>query len=174
MNHTIALPVCSLCVLTSTDSPLPPAEVTVGHVEGAVSILKKYIAMLHKHASHVLPLATQVASLSPLHFSTALAILTCGPCGLVIPELAVEIVLLILRVPLQLMESDCIPLLGELVEVLDTFNRLAPEARQEDREDLSWTGSMFSPMYTAQGSSHACSLQLVTKILDISVPDTYQ
>ena len=95
--------------------------------------------MLHKHATLVLTLATQIASLSPLHFSTAAAILHSGPCGLVIPELTVGLVLLLLRVPLQLMESECVPLLGELVEVLDQFNRLASEAHQEDESDLSWS-----------------------------------
>jgi len=108
-------------------------------VEGAVSILKKYIAMLHKHTTHVLTLATQVGSISPLHFSSTLAILRSGPCGLVLPELAVGIVLLLLRVPLPLMGSDCIPLLGELVEALDVYNRLALEAQQENKADLSWT-----------------------------------
>ncbi len=117
------------------------SEVTEDHVEGAVSILKKYIVMLHKHATLSLTLATQVASISSLHFSSSLAILQSGPCGQVIPELAVGMVLLLLRVPLQLTESGCVPLLGQLVEVMDLFNRLAPEAHLEDREDLAWAES---------------------------------
>ncbi len=132
-----------------TVHPLPP-EVTLGHVEGAVSILKKYIAMLHKHATLVLTLATQVASISPLHFSSSLAVLQSGPCGLVIPELAVGMVLLLLRVPLPLMESDCVPLLGQLVEILDVFNRLAPEAQEENTEDLAWAESMYPLTHTNQ------------------------
>ncbi len=123
---------------------------TLGHVEGAVSILKKYIAMLHKHATLVLTLATQVASISPLHFSSSLAVLQSGPCGLVIPELAVGMVLLLLRVPLPLMESDCVPLLGQLVEILDVFNRLAPEAQEENTEDLAWAESMYPLTHTNQ------------------------
>ncbi len=133
---------CMLLASLHTHTHTLP-EVTEGHVEGAVSILKKYIAMLHKHATLSLSLATQVASISLLHFSSALAILQSGPCGQVIPELAVGMVLLLLRVPLQLTESDCIPMLGQLVEMMDVFNRLAPEACQEDREDLSWAESML-------------------------------
>ena len=39
-----------------------------------------------------------------------------------------------------LVESECVPVLGELVEPLDQFCRLAPGAQKEDEEDLAWAG----------------------------------
>ena len=63
-----------------------------------------------------------------------------GPTGTLLPELAVGMVLLQLRAPLLIIESGCVPLLGELVETLDCLNRLAPGAHKEDQEDLAWPG----------------------------------
>ena len=98
----------------------------------------KYIAMLHAHVSQLLPLATTVATTSPAHFSRVAALLQEGPTGSLLPELAVGMVLLQLRVPLPLVESDCVPLVGELVAHLDQFNRLPPGALGEDEDDLAW------------------------------------
>ena len=95
--------------------------------------------MLHEHLTHVLPLASQAAALGPAQFRQAAKILQDGPSGVLLPELAIGLVLLQLRLPLQLVESDCIPLVGELVDCLDQFNRLAPGAHMEDEDDLAWS-----------------------------------
>ena len=65
-------------------------------------------------------------------------------------ELAMGLVLLQLQTPMLLVECDCVPMLGELVELLNRFNQLAPGASKEDEEDMSWpeVKSMCIPHYT--------------------------
>lgn len=108
-------------------------------VQGAIAVLINYVRMLHEHLVQILPLASQAASLGPDQFRQTTKILQDGPSGVLLPELAIGLVLLQLRLPLQLVESDCIPLVGELIERLDQFNRLAPGAHMEDEEDLAWS-----------------------------------
>ena len=108
-------------------------------VQGAIAVLINYVRMLHEHLAHVLPLASQAAALGPTQFKQTAKILQDGPSGVLLPELAIGLVLLQLRLPLRLVESDCIPLVGELVDRLDQFNRLAPGAHMEDEDDLAWS-----------------------------------
>lgn len=108
-------------------------------IQGAIAVLMKYIAMLHAHASQILPLASQVASLGPHYFKAVSKILQSGPCGMLLSELSVGLVLLQLRVPMNMVVSNCVPLIGELIQCLDHFNRLAPGALKEDVEDLAWS-----------------------------------
>ena len=108
-------------------------------VQGAIAVLINYVRMLHEHLLQILPLASQAAALGPVQFRQTAKILQDGPSGILLPELAIGLVLLQLRLPLQLVESDCIPLVGELVERLDQFNRLAPGAHVEDEDDLAWS-----------------------------------
>ena len=122
-----------------TNSVFFPSDCNTQQIQGAIAVLMKYVAMLHEHASQVLPLAAQVASLSPDHFKKASKVLQCGPCGMLLSELSVGLVLLQLRVPMNMVESDCVPLIGELLQHLDHFNRLAPGALKEDVEDLAWS-----------------------------------
>ena len=102
-------------------------------------MLINYVRMLHEHLVHILPLASQAAALGPSQFKQTAKILQDGPSGVLLPELAVGLVLLQLKLPLHLVESDCIPLVGELVERLDQFNRLAPGSHMEDEDDLAWS-----------------------------------
>ena len=108
-------------------------------VQGAITVLINYVRMLHEHLLHILPLASQAAALGPVQFRQTAKILQDGPSGILLPELAIGLVLLQMRLPLQLVETDCIPLVGELVERLDQFNRLAPGAHVEDEDDLAWS-----------------------------------
>lgn len=123
-------------------------------------MLIKYVAMLHEHLLQILPLASQAASLGPLQFRQTAKILKDGPSGVLLPELAIGLVLLQLRLPLQLVESDCIPLVGELVERLDRFNRLAPGAHMEDEGDLAWSD--------VKSKSHFSIILIVVHIVLIS------
>ena len=102
-------------------SPPSPLSHHPGYTQtqGAIAVLIKYIAMLHEHTTQVLPLASHVASFSIKHFSLVAKVVQEGPTGTLLPELAVGLVLLQLRMPLQMAESDCVPLVGELVEHLD-------------------------------------------------------
>ena len=116
LNHPLS-PSPSLLPLLS----LSPSSHHAGYTQtqGAIAVLIKYIAMLHEHATQVLPLASHVASFSIKHFSLVAKVIQEGPTGTLLPELAVGLVLLQLRMPLQMAESDCAPLVGELVEHLD-------------------------------------------------------
>lgn len=114
-------------------------EKNVQVVQGAIAVLVNYVRMLHEHLAHILPLAAQAAALGPTQFKQTAKILQDGPSGVLLPELAIGLVLLQLRLPLQLVESDCIPLVGELVDHLDQLNRLAPGAHMEDEDDLAWS-----------------------------------
>ena len=111
---------------------------TSQHIQGGIAVLVRYMTLLHHHVLQVLPMASQLISLNQHHFEVASQILKEGPVEVLLPELAVGLVLLHLKLPQQLMESRCVPLLRELVECLDNFNRLAPGALQEDEEDLTW------------------------------------
>ena len=93
-------------------------------IQGAIAVLLKYIAMLHEHATQVLPLASHIASFSSKHFSLVARVIQDGPTGALLPELAVGLVLLQLRIPLQMVESNCVPLVGELVDHLDRLASL--------------------------------------------------
>ncbi len=108
------------------------------HIEGAISVLVKYISMLHHYVIQVLTLASQLLSLNHRHFGVITQILKEGPVETLLPELSVGLVLLQFRLPLKLVESNCVPLVGELVKYLDDFNRLAPGLDEEDKQDLSW------------------------------------
>ena len=111
-----------------------------GPVCGVMSVLVKYVAMVQEHASQVLPIAARVCSVIPSHYHATTQVLSGGVCGSLLPELAVGLVLLQLKTPSVVLESDCVPLLRGLVELLDRFNRLAPNVLADDEEDLAWTG----------------------------------
>ena len=119
---------------------LSPGTGHNSHTQGAILILSKYIAMLHEHVTKVIPTALLLAQVSRDHFSLVATSLQKGPSGVLLPELAVGLVLLQLRMPLLLQDSKCVPLLGELVTQLDGFNRQGPGAGVEDEDDLAWPG----------------------------------
>ena len=118
--------------------PTVGGEQTHQQIQGAFAVLLKYMSMLHHHLLQVLPMASQLVSLNPRHFRVASQILREGPAAMLLPELAVSLVLLQLKLPFKFLESRCLPLVGELARLLDEFNRLAPGAFEEDEQDLAW------------------------------------
>lgn len=110
----------------------------IQHVQGALAVLVKYVSMLHHHVIQVLPMASQLVSLSPRHFRMASRVLRVGPAVTLLPELSVSLVLLQLQLPFKFLENKCVPIIGEVVKLLDDFNQLAPGAFEEDEQDLSW------------------------------------
>lgn len=107
-------------------------------MQGAVAVLVKYVSMLHDHITQVLLEASQLVSRHPQLFRAYSKVLKAGLVEVLLPELSVGLVLLQLRLPMKMVESKCLELMGELMEVLDKFNRLAPSAIEEDSADLAW------------------------------------
>ena len=126
-------------------APLAPPPLPGGdpdqasqQIQGAFAVLLKYMSMLHHHVLQVLPMASQLVSQDPRHFRVAWQVLREGPAVTLLPELAISLVLLQLKLPFKFLESKCLPLVGELVKLLDEFNRLAPGVLEADEQDLVW------------------------------------
>lgn len=70
---------------------------------------------------------------------------TCGiladmVAGALLPELMTSLVLLLQHTPTIVHVSSCAAMLHELLDQLDTFNKLAPGCHRDDHDDLSWPG----------------------------------
>lgn len=115
-------------------------NVILVQARGAISVLIKYIAMIQEYSDQVLHIATRVGAMGPKFYMQALNALSDGMFGALLPELSVGLVLLQLQAPLLISESDCIPLLSGLLELLDAFNRLAPNCLRLDADDMTWPG----------------------------------
>ena len=105
-----------------------------------ITVLVKYCSMLEELTSQTLSVATRVASISPKHFSVVSSTLVEGATGTLLTELAAGVLMLLDQSTLKFSECECIPILGKLLQPLDTFNQLAPGAKMEDQEDLAWPG----------------------------------
>lgn len=114
---------------------------------GAISVLVKYIAMVQEHSNQVLPIAIRVGSMGPNSYNQAANTLAAGMFGTLLPELSVGLVLLQLQTPLLIADCDCIPLLSGLLELLDKFNRLAPDCLNIDQDDIAWPKVKSMYMY---------------------------
>lgn len=127
---------------SSSSSPSPfPADgdsVTRKQVQGAIAVLVKYISMLHHHVVQTIPVASQLVSHNVQHFRMAYEVLREGPVMTLLPELAISLVLLQLKLSYQFIETRFVPLVGEMVKLLDDFNYSAPGAIEEEEEDLAW------------------------------------
>lgn len=55
-------------------------------------------------------------------------------------------VLLQLHSPAVVQMSGAVPILEQVLDILDKYNKLAPGLHREDREDLSWPG-VWSKFY---------------------------
>jgi len=49
-------------------------------------------------------------------------------------------VLLQLRSPAVVQASGSVPILEQMLDILDKYNKLAPGLHREDKEELSWPG----------------------------------
>ena len=49
-------------------------------------------------------------------------------------------VLLQLRSPAVVQVSRAVPVLGDILDILDKYNKLAPGLSKDDKEDLAWPG----------------------------------
>ncbi len=110
---------------------------TSQHAQGAVSVLVKYISLLHGHIAQILTEAVEHS----VHIGFVSRVLKSGPVAALLPSLSIGLVLLQLRLPSLMVESRCLELMGKLMVSLDKFNRQDPNTIIEDSEDLAWPGS---------------------------------
>ena len=59
-----------------------------------------------------------------------------------LPEFITSVLLLHTRIGLKTELSTVFPVLRDLLELLDKFNKLAPNITLEDSEDLAWPGAL--------------------------------
>ncbi|XP_061183765.1 E3 ubiquitin-protein ligase HERC2-like isoform X1 [Saccostrea echinata] len=121
---------------------------------GAGSLLRKYILLLCNHISVILPQATSLACISSKHFSVVSRVLTKDVTGVLLPEMVTSMVLLQLKAPGVIQSSRSVPVLEEILDILDTYNKLAPGLDRDDKEDLAWPGvwSYTLEKYTQKSS----------------------
>ena len=108
------------------------------HIHGAIAVLVKYVSMIHYHIVQVLPAASELISQHPQLFKVYTKVLRTGPVEVLLPDLSVSLLLLQVRLPVEMVASKCFDLIGNLIDVLDKFNRLTPSAFVEDSADLAW------------------------------------
>lgn len=107
---------------------------------GAGSLLRKYTLLLGNHVAMILPQATSLACVSSKHFSVVSQVLTKDVTGVLLPEMVTSMVLLQLKAPGVIHASRSVPVLEEILDILDTYNKLAPGLDRDDKEDLAWPG----------------------------------
>ena len=56
------------------------------------------------------------------------------------------LVLLQLRNPAVVQSSRVVPVMEQLLDIMDSFNKLAPGLDRDDKEDLAWPG-VFSKYF---------------------------
>ncbi|XP_070553640.1 E3 ubiquitin-protein ligase HERC2-like isoform X2 [Ptychodera flava] len=109
-------------------------------LQGAASLLCKYISLLCSHVSDVLLVAVSLADSSSKHFAAVAHLIESDISGVLLPELVVCMVILQVKASSIMQSCLAIPMLGNLLELLDRFNKLAPGLEKEDSEDLAWPG----------------------------------
>ncbi|XP_052278368.1 E3 ubiquitin-protein ligase HERC2-like [Dreissena polymorpha] len=107
---------------------------------GCGSLLRKYIGLLCNHVTDILPLGSSLASNSGKHFSLVSRIITSDVTGVLLPELLTCLVLLQLKSPVVVETAGAVPVLEQILDILDKFNTLAPGLYREEKEDLAWPG----------------------------------
>ncbi|KAK3100706.1 hypothetical protein FSP39_024049, partial [Pinctada imbricata] len=107
---------------------------------GAGALLRKYVSLLCNHVTTILPRAASLACISSKHFSVVSKIINKDVTGVLLPEMMTCMVLLQLKNPSVVQASKSVPVLEEILDVIDAFNRLAPGLNRDDKEDLAWPG----------------------------------
>ncbi|XP_048243824.1 E3 ubiquitin-protein ligase HERC2-like isoform X1 [Haliotis rufescens] len=128
-----------LDVKDDEDPSKPSSEIGL-EMRGAAALLKKYCMLLCTHVGDILPAAASIASSSSRHFSLVSKIIVKDVTGVLLPEMVTCMILLNLRSPEIVTLSKAVPVLEEILDILDKFNRLAPGLDRDDKEDLAWPG----------------------------------
>lgn len=141
--------------------PASPTELD-SELQGSGSLLKKYVSLLCNHASDILPLGASLACNSGKHFSLVSKIISSDVTGVLLPEMLTCMVLLQLRSPAMVQASGSVPILEQMLDILDKYNRLAPGLSREDKEDLAWPG-VWSHNLEKQQQKYQEDVQIIRK-----------
>ncbi|XP_052077229.1 E3 ubiquitin-protein ligase HERC2-like isoform X2 [Mytilus californianus] len=109
-------------------------------LQGAGVLLRKYVTLLCNHVSDILPIAASLATTGTKHFSIVSKIIQKDVTGILLPEMSTCLVLLQLRNPAVIQSSQVVPVMEQLLDIIDKFNKLAPGLNKDDKEDLAWPG----------------------------------
>ena len=108
-------------------------------LRGSFCFLHKYIQLLCCHVSQVLVQAHNYASTAE-RLPYISHIIEQELPSVLLPEFITSLLLLHTRIGLRIELSTVFPVLRDLLELLDKFNKLAPNITVEDSEDLAWPG----------------------------------
>ncbi|KAL3879973.1 hypothetical protein ACJMK2_032247, partial [Sinanodonta woodiana] len=131
-------------------------------VQGAGSLLRKYISLTCNHVMDILPVSASLASISSKHFSHVSKIIVSDITGVLLPEMLTCLVLLQLKNPAVIRSSRAVPMLEELLDALDKYNKLAPGLDRDDKEDLAWPG-VFSHALERYSQKSQDDVQIIRK-----------
>ncbi|UYV60264.1 HERC2 [Cordylochernes scorpioides] len=106
--------------------------------QGATSLLRKYLNLVAFYSSDCITVATNLATLGSFHFYQAAQVLESDLVGVLLPELLVSLTMLEGLAPATMQETGVLGVLAPLLDCLDRFNRLAPEAHMDDSGELIW------------------------------------
>ena len=110
-------------------------------LRGSFCLLHKYIQLLCCHVSQVLVQAHNYANTAD-RFPRISHIIEQELPTVLLPEFITSLLLLHTRIGLGTELSTVFPVLRDLLELLDKFNKLAPNIALEDSEDLAWPGGL--------------------------------
>ncbi|XP_077868707.1 E3 ubiquitin-protein ligase HERC2-like [Saccoglossus kowalevskii] len=132
-------------------------------LQGAASLMCKYISLLCCHVSDVLSVAASLANSSAKHFAAVAHVIESDISGVLLPELVVCMVLLQVHSSAIMQSCQAVPMLGSLLELLDRFNKLAPGLDKEDSEDLAWPGVIAKNIYSNNQNRGSDDVPLIRK-----------
>ena len=82
-----------------------------------------------------------------------------------LPEFITSLLLLHTRIGLKTQLSTVFSVLRDLLELLDKFNKLAPNIALEDSEDLAWPGGLGKTGSVSLSFERFCFLSLCPNVL---------
>ena len=94
------------------------------------------------HVSEILVEAHTISSSSPYRLTHICGVVEQDLPTVLLPEFITSLVLLHTRVGLHSELSSVFSVLKDLLDLLDKFNKLAPNIKVEDEEDLAWPGGL--------------------------------
>lgn len=111
-------------------------------LKGSFCLLHKYVKLLCSHVDEILVEAHSISSNIPYRQSHIFRVVEQELPTILVPEFMTSLVLLHTRVGLHTELSKVFSVLRDFLELLDRFNKLAPNIKVEDEEDLAWPGGL--------------------------------
>ena len=114
----------------------------VSLLKGSFSLLQKYIQLLSLHVSEILVEVHSISTSTPYRLTHVCQVVEQELPTVLLPEFITSLVLLHTRVALNCEFSTVFKVLKDLLDLLDKFNRLTPNIKVEDGQDLAWPGEL--------------------------------